>query len=75
MIGVCFLKQLVKHCSKSRTRPDMAPTGGLKVELRPDLPQWTRCPRWRSWGWHGDGDRVTGTATILVLCQRTYILK
>ena len=43
MIGVCFLKQLVKHCSKSWTRPDMAPPGGLKVGPRPDLAQWTRC--------------------------------
>jgi len=43
MIDVCFLKQLAKNCSKSWTRPDMAPPGGLKVGPRLDLAQWTRC--------------------------------
>jgi len=33
---MCFLKQLVKQCSKSWTRPDLVPLGGLKVGPRPN---------------------------------------
>jgi len=68
MIGVCFVKQLVKHhCSKSWTRPDMAPPGGLKVGQRPDLAQWTRrhCSSlyiYRSGNQHGWDANVRGSS-------------
>ena len=87
MIDACFLKQLVKHCSKSWTRPDMAPSGGLEVGPRPNgryatdgrqqqvssLTENVRQMRTKSWEWRV-GVNTTDTVPTVWWNPLHYIL-